>query len=187
MEFLSRFAILILLTFSTAAEARRIPRLTFEPVFGMESAMVRYPEPPRMTSRAVYGGRMLYGITPISLEAEYLRAMSRQDYVSPQMRVEDNVERASLGIRSTAPLSRFFAPYLRAGARASRGTTSVTTASGSTNYEHPQVIDPYAGTGIQLGLSQFLALNAGFTLFRIAPDKYETQYTLGISLRFGTI
>jgi hypothetical protein len=188
MEFHFKILLIVLSLFTSfSVSANRVAKLIFEPILGVESALVPYPEPPRFVTRATYGGRALYGITPLSAELEYLRSQSRKDYPNENLRVNDSVERASIGIRSTIPTGRFLAVYFRAGGRASRGETELIDNGVSEIRSNPLRIDPYAGAGLQLGLFQYLALNAGATLFRVSDNQYETQYTLGLSLRFGNI
>jgi opacity protein-like surface antigen len=160
-------------------------KLIFEPLYGVETTLVRYPEPPRYVTRATYGARVLYGTTLFSGEAEYTTAKSRKDYSNPDQTVEDSVERASLGFRSSFPMSTFFAPYIRAGGRATQGETKVTTASDTEVKKNPLRVDPYAGAGFQLAFHSHFALNAGVTLIRNSENKYDKQYTLGLSARFG--
>lgn len=166
---------------SIAADAR----LTFEPLYGIETALVRFPEPPRYVTRATYGLRLVYGTTPLSAEAEATRSQSRNDYPDLNQKVEDTSDRLSLGLRSTIPLASFLGFYLRAGGRASQGETTVTTNGVSEDIKNPLRVDPYAGAGFQLAFSSILAANAGVTLIRNAEGKYDSQYTLGLSARFG--
>lgn len=160
-------------------------KLTFEPLYGVETALVRYPEPPRYVTRATYGLRLVYGTTPLSFEAEGTRSQSRRDYASLNQKVEDTSDRLSLGLRSTIPVASFLGFYLRAGGRASQGETTVTTNGVADEKKNPLRVDPYAGTGLQLAFSSILAANAGVTLIRNAEGKYDSQYTLGLSARFG--
>jgi hypothetical protein len=51
--------------------------------------------------------------------------------------------------------------------------------------ENPLRVDPYAGAGLQLAFHQFIALNAGVTMIRNWEGKYDSQYSLGVSGRFG--
>lgn len=95
------------------------------------------------------------------------------------------MERASLGIRTTLPVAQFLGAYFRAGGRASRGESVVTNNGVSETKENPARVDPYAGAGLQLAFHSNFALNAGATLIRNSENKYDTQYTLGLSARFG--
>lgn len=160
-------------------------KLIFEPLYGVETRLVRYPEPARYVTDATYGLRVLYGVTLLSGEAEYTTSVSRNDYPSQNMKVEDKVERASLGIRSTFPVSQYIAPYLRLGGRASQGETEITTNGVTETKDNPLRIDPYAGAGIQIAFHTNLAASAGATLIRNSENKYDTQYTLSLSARFG--
>jgi hypothetical protein len=182
---MNKFIFLFLLTLMPHTLKASEARLTFEPLYGIETALVRYPEPPRYVTRAIYGLRLVYGTTPLSAEAEGTRSQSRNDYPSLNQKVEDTSDRLSLGLRSTIPIASFLGFYLRAGGRASQGETTVTTNGVSEDHKNPLRVDPYAGAGLQLAFSSFLAANAGVTLIRNEEGKYDSQYTLGLSARFG--
>lgn len=183
-QFIILFIAIILLQ---NAEAAGESKLTFEPLYGVETRLVRYPEPARYVTSATYGARVLYGVTLLSGEAEYTASKSRKDYSSTDQKVEDSVERASLGLRSTIPITSFMGFYFRAGGRASQGETKITTAGVSETKENPLRIDPYAGTGLQIAFGSNLALNAGVTMIRNFENKYDAQYTLGLSAKFGNL
>lgn len=177
--------IAILLAASSYSVLAADAKLTFEPLYGVETTLVRYPEPARYVTRATYGARALYGTTFLSGELEYTTAKSRKDYPSLDQVVEDHAERASLGLRSTIPMGSYIGFYLRAGGRASQGETKITTAGVSETKDNPLRVDPYAGAGFQLAFHSNFALNAGATLIRNAEGEYDSQYTLALSARFG--
>lgn len=160
-------------------------KLTFEPLYGVETRLVRYPEPSRYVTAATYGARVLYGVTLLSGEAEYTATKSRNDYSGTNQKVEDSVERASLGLRSTFPITSFMGFFLRAGGRASQGNTKITTNGVVENKDNPLRVDPYAGTGLQIAFGSNLAASAGVTMIRNFENKYDAQYTLSLSARFG--
>lgn len=178
--------VITLLTLNNVwAQSSATKKFTIEPLYGIETRLVRYPEPSRYVTEATYGARLLYGTTLLSGEAEYTTTKSRKDYPSASQKVEDSAERVSLGLRSTFPMAKFIGAYLRAGGRASQGETIVTTAGESKTIENPLRIDPYAGAGIQVAVSSLMAVNAGATMIRNAENKYDAQYTLSLSARFG--
>jgi hypothetical protein len=84
-------------------------------------------------------------------------------------------------------LGSYLGFYLRAGGRATQGKTEVTTAGVTETIDNPLRVDPYAGTGLQLAFSSNFALNAGVTLIRNGENKYDSQYTLGLTARFGKL
>lgn len=178
--------VITLLTLSGAyAQTSGSKKFMIEPLYGIETRLVRYPEPARYVTSATYGARVLYGTTLLSGEGEYTTTKSRKDYPSADQKVEDTAERLSLGLRTTFPMGRFLGAYFRAGGRASQGETIVTTAGESKTIENPLRIDPYAGAGIQVAISSLMAVNAGATMIRNAENKYDAQYTLSLSARFG--
>lgn len=182
-QFIILVVSLILYQSAFAADAK----LTFEPLYGVETRLVRYPEPSRYVTSATYGARVLYGVTLLSAEAEYTTTKSRKDYSANDQKIEDSADRASLGIRSTIPITSFMGFYFRAGGRASQGETKITTAGVEETKDNPLRIDPYAGTGLQVAFGSNLALNAGATMIRNFEGKYDAQYTLGLSARFGNL
>lgn len=184
MKTIKQFIILTLLLFVVQLYAAD-SRFTFEPLYGIETSLVRYPEPPRYITRAIYGARALYGSTLLSGEAEYTTTQSRNDYPALNQKVEDTAQRLGLGLRSTIPLASFLGVYVRAGGRANQGETKVTTNGVSETKKNPLRVDPYAGAGLQLAFGSNLALNAGATMIRNSENKYDAQYTLGLSARFG--
>ncbi|HXH73512.1 MAG TPA: outer membrane beta-barrel protein [Bacteriovoracaceae bacterium] len=175
----------LLFPFAAQAAGSSAAKLTFEPLYGIETAMVRYPEPSRYVTRATYGARVLYGTTLLSGELEVTQAKSRKDYPGIDQKVEDTSDRAGLGLRSTLALNSFIGIYFRAGGRASQGKTVVTTAGVDETFDNPFRLDPYAGAGLQLALAPNMAVNAGVTLVKNGENKYDSQYTLGLSARFG--
>ncbi|MBA2405984.1 MAG: porin family protein [Bdellovibrionales bacterium] len=188
MNPIKQFFVLVLSLFLfQAVEAASESRLTFEPLFGIETALVRFPEPSRYVTRTTYGARVLYGTTPLSGELEVTEAQSRKDYPDLDQKVEDKSQRLSLGVRSTLPLGTYLGIYGRLGARASQGETKVTTAGVSETHDNPLQFDPYAGAGLQFAFSNNFALNAGVTLIRNDDDHYDSQYTLGLTARFGNL
>ncbi len=187
---MARFHLLLILStpLATAFAATAFAanqKFTVEPLYGVETSLVRYPEPSKYVSRATYGLRALYGSTALAAEAELTQAKSREDYPDLSQKVEDTSDRLALGLRSTYGLSSFLGVYLRAGGRASQGKTTVTTGGVSEEKTNKLRVDPYAGAGLQLAVASNLALNAGVTLVRNFEDKYDSQYTLGLSARFG--
>lgn len=188
MTTIKQFIILVIaIILFQNAEAAGESKLIFEPLYGVETRLVRYPEPSRYVTSATYGARVLYGTTLLSGEAEYTASKSRNDYPSANQKVDDSVERASLGLRSTFALTSFLGFYLRAGGRASQGETIITTNGVEETKKNPLRVDPYAGTGLQLALGSNLAVNAGVTMIRNFENKYDAQYTLGLSARFGNL
>lgn len=84
-------------------------------------------------------------------------------------------------------LGQYFGIYGRLGGRASQGSTEVTTAGVTETHDNPLRVDPYAGAGLQLAFSTNFALNAGVTLIRNGENKYDSQYTLGLTAQFGKL
>jgi hypothetical protein len=186
MRMIKQFITLFFLLFSSGVFAQKGGmKLTLEPIYGLESKLVRYPPPEGYVTGATYGARVILGINILSLEGEYTTFKSREEYPTLNTKVEDTAERLSVGLRSTLPLGKFFAFYLRAGGRASQGESIVTTSGVPETKPDPLIVNPYAGAGVQIAIHSNFALNGGATLIRNGEDKYDTQYTLGVSARVG--
>lgn len=178
---------LILSSSLTWAQSDLKSKFTIEPIYGVETSLVQYPEPARYKTRATYGLRALYGVTLLSGELEYTTSTSRDDYPSINQVVTDKIERANIGLRSTIALGKYIGFYLRAGGSASQGKTTVKTAGVEETHDRALTINPYGGAGLQLAVASNLAVNAGVTLIRNSESEYDAQYTLGLSARFGTV
>lgn len=183
MKNLRWLPVLLLPLSSIAADSN--PRVMVEPLYGIETSYVRFPEPGKYITRATYGLRALYGTTLLSGEAEFTQAKSREDYPSQNLKVEDTADRLALGLRSTIPLGQFLGFYLRAGGRAAQGKTIITTNGVDETKDNPLRIDPYAGAGLQFAVGSNIALTAGATMIRNQENRYDAQYTLALSARFG--
>lgn len=177
---------LVSLAFIPTAEAGD-RKLTIEPLYGVETALVRYPEPPRYVSRATYGARALYGTNLLSAELEFTEAHSRKDYPTLNQQVVDKAQRLALGVRSTIGLGSYLGVYGRLGGRAAQLESTVTTAGISETHKEELDVQPYAGAGLQLAFAANFALNAGVTLIRNSNDQYDSQYTLGLTARIGSL
>ena len=160
-------------------------KLTIEPIYGVETSFVRYPNPGKYVTRANYGARLIFGVTHLSAETEFTQARSNENYLNGTQKVTDTSDRLGLGIRSTFTMTKFIGYYFRAGGRASRGETKIETSGVTETKDNPLRIDPYAGAGIQLALGQWIAINLGATLVRNGENKYNSEYTIGLSTRFG--
>ncbi len=179
------YFIFIFLLFSLNAFSKNSSQLKFEPIYGIETSLIRYPEPSKYVTRATYGLRAIYGTRLLSSELEVSQAKSQENYTSPSQKVEDTSDRLSLGLRSSISLASLISAYIRAGGRASQGKTILTTDTSKETIDNPLRVDPYAGAGIQLSFAPNMGINAGVTLVRNEENKYDTQYTLGLNARIG--
>lgn len=160
-----------------------------EPIYGVEHTQNRYPEPARYTTRSFFGLRAVGGFPLLSGELEATQSNGRRDYPSENLKVEDEVQRLMVGLRSTYGVSSFFGFYLRAGLRATdqKTTTTNTTTNEKTVYKPPLQWDPYAGTGIQIAIANNLAVSAGATWIFTDESKPDVQYNLGFTVKFGQV
>ncbi len=184
---------LLLVTFfflmSASAWSQNSWSVRFEPLYGVEHVANRYPEPARYSTRTFFGLRVLAGVPILSLELEANQSNGRRDYPSDNQKIEDQVQRGMVGLRSTYGLSSYLGFYLRAGARATKQKTTITDTTNDTKEvkEPPLYWDPYAGTGIQIAFAQNLAMSAGATWIFPDAGKPDVQYTFGLTLKFGQV
>ncbi|MFP5492571.1 MAG: hypothetical protein ACLGG0_13790 [Bacteriovoracia bacterium] len=178
------FLFLALLLTSTGLWAQTV---RFEPLYGVEHTQNRYPEPARYSTRTFFGLRVLAGVPLISLELEGTQSNSRRDYPGDNEKVEDEVQRAMVGLRSTYAIASYLAFYLRAGARATKEKTTITdTLTDEKEVKEPPLYwDPYAGTGVQISVANNLALSAGATWVFTDSGRPDVQYTFGFTVKFG--
>lgn len=174
---------------SLSAFAESAFSIRFEPLYGVEHTLNRYPEPARYSTRTFFGARVLAGYTLLSLELEGNQSNGRRDYPSQNEKVEDQTQRLLIGLRTTIPTTNWLAIYARAGGRGSKEKTTITdTATLEKTVKEPPVQwDPYAGTGIQLALSNIIAASAGANWVFIKGGKPDVQYTLGLTMKFGQV
>lgn len=177
----------LLATSGVMAQTPSENKFTLEPVYGVETRLVRFPEPSKYVTSAAYGLRAIYGTTFLAGEAEYTTSHSRKDYSAEDQVVSDTVNRFTLGVRSTLPLGKSVAIYLRGGAAATTGKTEVKTSGISESSTNPLRIDPFGGTGLQFAFHPGMAINANVTIIRNAENKYDAQYSLGLSAKFGNL
>lgn len=181
--------ILCLFLISLSASAQGNFTIKFEPLYGVEHVLNRYPEPARYSTRTFFGARVLAGTTLLSAELEGTQSNSRRDYPSQNQKTEDQAQRAMAGLRTTIPATEWLGAFARAGVRASKEKTVITNTATDTREtkEPPVQFDPYAGAGIQIALGSALAANAGATWIFIDDGKPDVQYTLGLTLKFGQV
>ena len=180
------FLFLALLLLSTPIFGQTV---RFEPLYGVEHTQNRYPEPARYSTRTFFGLRVLAGVPLLSAELEGTQSNSRRDYPGDNQKVEDEVQRAMLGLRSTFAIASYLAFYLRAGARATQEKTTITdTLTDEKEVKEPPLyFDPYAGTGLQISLANNLALSAGATWVFTGSGRPDVQYTFGFTVKFGQV
>lgn len=163
--------------------------IRFEPLYGVEHALHRYPDPPSYATRTFFGLRVLAGFTLLSLELEGNQSNGHREFPSRNLKTDDQIQRLYAGLRSTIPTTNWLAVFFRAGARGTKEKTTITDTAldTKTTKEPPLQWDPYAGTGIQVALSNILAASAGATWTFLQGRRPDVQYTLGLTLKFGQV
>lgn len=165
--------------------------LKVEPVYSIETTRREYPEPASQITRTYLGVSALYGVPLLAAELEVAQSTYTDSFPSDDSEVTSTVRRGMLGVRSYPITSKYFGFFIRAGVRAKQETLDIKESGVKTEKELPTYIDPYAGAGFSIGLSNNFALNAGATLVQNSSadvdseDQYDVQYTLSASVRFG--
>lgn len=184
-----RFTFLLVTVFLSCGAWAQNLSVRFEPLYGVEHTQNRFPEPARFSTRTFFGLRVLAGVPLLSGELEATQSNGRRDYPSENQKIEDQVQRAMIGLRSTYAIASYLGFYLRAGARATQQKTTITdTLTNTVEVKEPDLYwDPYAGTGLQLALASNLALSAGATWIFPKDSKPDVQYTFGFTVKFGRV
>lgn len=163
--------------------------LSFEPLYGVERTQRMYPKPPSYTTKTFLGARGIYGTALLSGELEVSQSNSEDEFPDTAEKVKYQTQRAMLGIRSYPIKSQYVGLFFRAGGRAQIEKREITKAGVTTKEEDPISLDPYAGTGLTIGIANNFALSAGATLMynRNAPasEQYDTQYTFSFTIKAG--
>jgi hypothetical protein len=180
---------LVLMILGVPLIAHSAASIRLEPLFGVEHSQNQYPEPARYSTRSFFGLRALAGYTLLSAELEATQSNDRRDYPSENLKVEDQIRRAMVGLRSTYALSHFLGFYLRAGARGTEEKNTITnTNTSAVEVKNPGIKwDPYAGTGLQIAFAQNFALNGGATWIFTGASKPDVQYSFGFTVKFGQV
>lgn len=181
-------SLFLVLVFCHSAEARRSHNrvgLEVTPVVGYERTQKLLPEV-RTTQRLIYGARIVWGVPIVAAEAEYLRAIDTETVSG--ISVEDETDRAKIGVRSRLGLGQFVLFVLRAGAQATRNIHYETVGTTTTMTEEAIRYKPYAGAGFTMKLGRFFYANADLVaVFRDFPNNYsqnDYQLSAGFTVRF---
>ncbi|RYZ67682.1 MAG: hypothetical protein EOP09_10625, partial [Proteobacteria bacterium] len=145
----SRFCLvfsLIAMTHPAQSYAFRI-----EPVVGYQ--LQRKSNPERTTKSLSYGGRLVFGPTLLSLETEYNRAKSDENFPDLALKVVDVTERYRVGLRSdlSTGLLSFF--RVRGGAEGRKITSDRTLSGTTTRNVSPTYVFPYVGAGLGMSIA----------------------------------
>lgn len=182
---------LIITLFSLVFINSQAAELKIEPVYSIETTRREYPAPPKQITKTYLGASALYGVPLLSGELELAQSTYTDTFPSTDSEVTSVTRRAMLGIRSYPIASQYVGFFVRAGARAKQETLKIKESGESRTDELPVYIDPYAGAGLTLAVSNIFALNAGATLVANgssdadSEDRYDVQYTLSASFRMG--
>ena len=168
------------------AEAAEPAKLGVEPLIGYERVQ-RVTPSPQIKMRLFSGVRLTYGIPRLSAEAEYIRGTDSDTLPELSQTTSTTDDRLKFGARSSYRLASLLSTWLRLGVQASRTTREVTTGSSSVKTVGQPEYDPYAGAGLNFGLSDKISLDAGVTVvFKNFPDSWDQndyQASLGFRVR----
>jgi len=163
--------------------------LKVEPLYSFEKTYRIEPEPARYVTRTYLGVRATYGVPILAGEFEVAQSTDSDTFPADNREVDYKTYRAMLGLRTSPFRTQYVGAYFRAGIRAKKEERTIKENNVTTTEEDGIIIDPYAGAGVTVGISDFFALNAGATLVynRNAPSgkKFDQQVNLSFSFKAG--
>lgn len=161
--------------------------LTIEPLYSFEKSYRIEPEPAKYVTRTYLGARATYGTPILAGELELAQSTDTDTFPADNKEIDYKTYRAMLGIKSYPFRSQYVGAFFRAGIRAKKEERSIKENGVTTTEDDGIIIDPYAGTGVTIGISNIFALNAGATLVynRNAPDgkKFDQQLNLSFTIK----
>jgi hypothetical protein len=163
-----------------------IVRIT--PVVTYEQQQKNYPTS-HTKNVLSYGVGIEIGPPAFSIEIRGTQSDDTSDYTSPNEKVEEKIQKLSLGLKSYVALNSVFRFYFRAGAQGKKIEQTITDKSTllSTTTKSAFYVDPYAGTGININLANVFSMNLGInaTLSDYPNDgKIEYSTTFGLGMGF---
>jgi hypothetical protein len=180
-------ALLVLLLVSVVASSASAEiTYSIEPVIGYERVEKLLPTP-RMKQRLVYGARLTAGLFMVAGEAEFLRGTDTESIPSAGLTLTDTEDKLRVGVRARFRLVRLLSFIVRGGVQASRNIHEETVGGATTRTEEPIRYRPYAGAGLQVGLSNNISFTADITtVFRDFPNLNNNDYqtTASLTIRF---
>ena len=157
---------------------------TLEPIIGYETVFRGLPTP-HTSTRMVYGARVSAGVTLLSGEIEYTKGQDTENYLVAPEKVTNYDEKLKLGLKSTYNFNQYIFANARLGAQAWKNAVETTNGGVVTKKENDIKIDPYAGAGLGLRISNILSVSAGVTAVIYDTSdmsKNDYQYTLAIGI-----
>jgi len=157
--------------------------ITVAPIVQMEKAQKSYPTPHTKT-RTMYGAQVLLGPSFIQLEVEGTYGTDDETYDNGVVDKE-TVQKLKLGLRGRINHAGLISLYVRSGAQAKQTELERTQSGVTTKTKGSVYVDPYAGGGVSVRLTQGLKAHAGYTvIFSDYPNKGEKEYQseIGVSM-----
>lgn len=163
--------------------------LKVEPLYGFEKTYRIEPAPAKYVTRTYLGARATYGVPLLSAELEVAQSTDTDNFPAENKEIDYTILRAMLGVRTYPFKTQYLGAYFRAGIRARQEKREITENGTTTTDDGGVIIDPYAGAGVTIGISNIFALNAGATLVynRQAPSgkKFDQQLNLSFTFKVG--
>lgn len=188
---MKQILIAIALLFSTTAAWSAMSgsmngvQISVEPIIGYETVFRPIPTPHTAT-RLVYGARVVAGVQLLSGELEYTKAQDTENYAVAPEKIINYDDKVKLGVRSTYNLGSYVFASVRLGGQAWKNSEEVTTSGVTTKTDHDIKIDPYAGAGLGVHITNLVALSAGVTaVIYDTSDMGKNDYQYTLSVAFG--
>lgn len=163
--------------------------LKIEPIYGFEKTYRIEPAPAKYVTRSFLGARATYGVPLLSGELEVSQTDDEDAFPEENKTIEYSIMRAMLGIKSYPIRSQYLGAYMRAGGRYRKEDRKIKENGSVTSDKGETSVNPYAGAGVTLALSQIFALDAGVTYIYNdelpSGKEWDRQLSLSISFKIG--
>lgn len=174
----------VLLLTATTSIFAILPGLKITPIVSLEKVYKTYPTTHSKTVTSL-GLRTSMGPSLLALEIEATRYSDTEDFVTQDLKIEDESYQGKLGLSSTFLKITGLNFTLRAGGSA-RKTTETRTESGTTIKYKPAVkISPYAGVDLAFKMIPGVSIIIGHNIIFTGEPKgsdVDSQTSFGLTI-----
>lgn len=179
---------LIALVSGNAFSAEVRNRLSITPIVGLERVQ-KFQPTPHMKTRGIFGARAIYKLPIAALEAEFTHAQDTSSDAATSTSYKDVEDKLRLGLRGNFNVASFITSHLRGGAQGRKNEQTRTVNGTTTTKDTVTKVQPYVGTGIEIGVLQYISVSADVLATYTPTDDpnlkdYELQPSLGLNIRF---
>lgn len=190
-SFRSKMLFMLLIAGGSSVQAASFSKagfqITVEPIVGYEFTQVNTPTI-HTRGMLMYGARVTAGHKLISGEGEYTLGTTNETFPTLDQNVRTGKQNARLGLRSAIGIIPMLDFIFRAGGQATKTKVETTTISTATTLTSAPdwEIHPYAGTGLQAHIAEFLSLSLEATyLFRSVKDWSQNDVQTSASFKIN--